>query len=60
MYRALVRAMVDSLAVEEDAETRREFRDRLRKRVTAAAEFATSLRRRCSSCTASRAPENHG
>lgn len=41
VYRALVRAMVDSLAVEGDAEKRREFRDRLRKRVKAAAEFAT-------------------
>jgi hypothetical protein len=41
VYRALVRAMVDSLAVKGDAEKRREFQCRLRKRVKAAAEFAT-------------------
>jgi hypothetical protein len=41
VYHALVRAMVDSLAVEGDAEKRREFQCRLRKRVKAAAEFAT-------------------
>jgi predicted kinase len=41
VYRALVRAMVDSLAAEGDAATRRGFLDRLRKRVKAAAEYAT-------------------
>jgi aminoglycoside phosphotransferase family enzyme/predicted kinase len=41
VYRALVRAMVDSLAVEGDAARRREFQVRLRKRVKAAAEYAT-------------------
>jgi uncharacterized protein len=41
VYRALVRAMVDSLAVEGDAAKRSEFQGRLRKRVKAAAEYAT-------------------
>jgi uncharacterized protein len=41
VYRALVRAMVDSLAVEGDAERRRDFQCRLRNRVKAAAEYAT-------------------
>jgi aminoglycoside phosphotransferase family enzyme/predicted kinase len=41
VYRALIRAMVDSLAVEGDAARRREFQDRLRKRVQVAAAYAT-------------------
>jgi uncharacterized protein len=40
VYRALVRAMVDSLAVEGDAARRSEFQDRLRERVKAAAAYA--------------------
>jgi aminoglycoside phosphotransferase family enzyme/predicted kinase len=40
VYRALVRAMVDGLAIEGDAARRREFQDRLRKRVKAAAKHA--------------------
>jgi uncharacterized protein len=41
VYRALVRAMVDSLAVEGDTARRSEFQNRLRKRVKAAADYAT-------------------
>lgn len=39
VYRALVRAMVDSLGAESDAARRREFQNRLRMRVKAAAQY---------------------
>lgn len=39
VYRALVRAMVDSLGAEKDLGHRREFQDRLRMRVKAAAAY---------------------
>jgi predicted kinase len=39
VYRALVRAMVDSIGAQRDLEHRREFQDRLRMRVKAAAAY---------------------
>jgi len=39
VYRALVRAMVDSIGAEQDSAHREEFRQRLRTRVTTAAKF---------------------